>query len=241
MGTQFAGPTITTAQGLYDISSRQMHVLGELIHTNDGRGFRYALAGGTTLVSGKLQQASAEDTSNLQNLAAAATAVGDTQIVFTTSTTVAANLLVGGTVGVTVTPGVGKVYRIKGNTATSAAASLTVTLDDPIQVAGNTSSRYDIVLNPYASVIVNPTVATSAPVGVAVCPITTLQYGWLQVAGHCVVLADGTITVGTAVDASNGTAGAVEAHAEAGVQATVGTALTGGATTEYSFIKLDLL
>lgn len=239
MSTQLSGPVTTAAQGIYDSSSNQNHVLGETIFTNDGRAFRYCLAGGTTLVSGKLQQASAEDTTNYQNLTPAAAAIGDISITISTSTTVTANALVGGTVSITTSTGLGKIYRIKANTATSAAAGLVITLDDAIQVALTTSSRIDVIPNPYSGVIVNPTTASSTPVGVAVAPITNAQYGWLQVAGHAVCLADGTVTVGTTLVASNGTAGAVEAFA--GVQAVVGLAITGIATTEYGTIKLMLL
>lgn len=116
---------------------------------------------------------------------------------------------------------------------------MTLTLDDPILVALTTSSKIDL-LNPCSGVIVNPTTATSAPIGLAVYPVAAAEYGWVQTFGPGVCLADGTVVVGTSLDASNGTAGAVEAHAEAGVQATVGHALTGIATTEYGLIKVML-
>lgn len=227
---------LVTPQEIFTSSSTQGTDLGAFATSGDGRGFRYCLAGGTALVAGKLQQASAEDTSNYQNLAPSAAAAGATSVTITTSTTVAANALTGGFLQVTVTPGQGYSYGIKGNTATSGAAGLVITLSDAIQVALTTSSRIDVIPNPYASVIVNPTTATSSPVGVAVYPITAAQYGWVQTHGPANVLADGTVVVGTAVVASNGTAGAVEALT--GVQAPVGMALTGIATTEYGSIFL---
>lgn len=232
------GPQVV-GQQIFSTSSTQLHALGEVVQTNDGRTFRYALAGGTTLVPGKLQQAPAEVTAD-QNLTAVAAAVGDTTLVSTSTITVAANYYANGYALITVTPGQGYMYKIKGHAAFTAAAP-TFILEDAIQTTAlTTGSRIDLVSNPYSNVIVNPTTATSCPVGVAVYPITNAQYGWIQVAGVASVLADGTITVGTAVDASNGTAGAVEAHAEAGVQAQVGIAVTGGATTEYCAIRLDI-
>ena len=60
----------------------------------------------------------------------------------------------------------------------------------------------------------------------------------MQVSGPTVLLADGAVTVGTNLVASNGTAGAVEPAT--GVQAVVGTALTGIATTEYGAVFLQL-
>lgn len=237
MTTQLSGAVMVAAQGLFSSSANQMHNLGELIFSNDGRAYRYAKAGGTTLVQGKLQQAQAEATGN-QNLTAVAAAIGDTLISSTSTVTITANQFSGGFAIITVTPGEGYIYKIKSNAAYTAAAP-TLTLDEPLQVALTTSSRIDLVANPYSAVIVNPSTATSAPVGVAVYPITNAQYGWLQVGGVTSVLADGALVVGTAVVASNATAGAVEALT--GVQAIVGTAVTGVATTEYGAVKLNLI
>jgi len=79
---------------------------------------------------------------------------------------------------------------------------------------------------------------TGGVIGAAVDNITAASYGWLQTKGACALLADGTVTVGTSVVASNGTAGAVEAAT--GAQQIVGFALSGIATTEYGAIFLTL-
>jgi len=227
------GPQVV-AQGIFSSSSTQLHRLGELVHSNDGRAYRYCLAGGTTLVPGKLQQAKAETTAN-QDLTAVAAAIGDTTLVSTSTVTVTANQYAGGYAIITVTPGQGYQYLIKGHAAFTAAAP-TFTLDDKINIALTTSSRIDLVENPYSAVIVNPTTATSAPVGVAVYPVTNAEYGWLQVGGVATILSDGGSTVGTNVSASNATAGAVEAAVTA--QAAIGIAVSGVATTEYGAFKL---
>ncbi len=237
--TSLSGAIQVAGQALFSSSAYKAHNLGELVFTNDGRAFRYTKAGGTTLVPGKLQQASAEVTGD-QNLTAVAAAIGDVSIASTSTVTVTANQYAEGWAIITVTPGQGYQYKIKGHAAYSAAAP-TLALEDAILVALTTSSRIDLVANPYSAVIVNPATASSTPVGVAVYPVVNAEFGWVQVSGVATILADGTITVGTAVDASNGTAGAVEAHPEAGVQAPVGIAVTGGATTEYVAIKIDLI
>lgn len=239
MATQLTGSIQIAAQGLYDESSTALHNLGELVHSNDGRAFRYSKAGGTALVSGKLQQSSAEDTGT-QNLTAVAASVGDTTISASTTVTVTANEYAGGFAIITVTPGVGKIYKIKSHAAFTAAAP-TLTLEDPIQVALTTSSRIDLVRNPFDGVIVNPTTSTSSPVGVAVKAITAAYYGWLQVAGIANVLADGANAVGATLVASNGVAGAVEDAAAPNAQAFVGIAHMGAADTEYGAVKLMLL
>lgn len=224
-------------QELFTTSSTAGTDLGAFSTTGDGRYFRYVLAGGTTLVPGKLQQSTAEDTTNWQNLTPAAAAIGATSVTITTSTTNAANVFANGLMNVTVTPGQGYSYGVKSNAA-SAAGNLVVTLSDGIVVALTTSSRIDLIPNPYSNIVVNPATATGLPVGVAVYGVTNAQYGWIQTHGQCNVLADGTVVVGTALVASNATAGAVEALT--GVQAIVGLAITGIASTEYGSVFLTL-
>jgi hypothetical protein len=223
-------------QPIFSSSSTQLHNLGEKCITSDGRVYRYCKAGATALVPGKLQQASAETTAH-QDLACAAAAIGATSVTTTSTVTVTANEYAGGYLMVTVTPGQGYQYKIKSHPAATAAA-VTLTLEDPIEVALTTSSRVDLVRNPYSAVIVNPTTATSTPVGVAVYPVAASEFGWIQTGGVANILSDGGSTVGTAVVASNGTAGAVEALT--GTQAPVGIAVTGVATTEYGAFKLLL-
>lgn len=212
--------------------------IGAFVTTGDGRGFRYCLAGATTLVPGKLQQASAEDTTNFQNLTVAVSSVGATSIITTSTVTLTVNQLAGGFLTITsATTGAGYTYKIKGNTAATAAVT-TINLEDPIITATTGTVKIDMVPSPYSNVIVNPATASSAPIGVAVYPVTNAQYGFIQTHGPVSCLADGTITVGTLLCASNGTAGAVEAFA--GVQAPVALALTGIATTEYGLIYLTI-
>ncbi len=237
MSNFLSGPVIVAAQTLHSSSADQYHKLGELIFANDGRAFRYVKAGGTALVAGKLQQSSAEDT-GLQNLTAVAAAVGDLSIGASTTVTVTANEYAEGFVLVTVTPGVGKQYKVKGHTAYTAAAP-TFNLDESVVVALTTTSRLDLVRNPYSAVIVNPTTLTSSPIGVAVHAVTNAQFGWLQVAGIANILADGANAVGANLVASNGVAGAVEDAAAPGAQPLVGIAHTGAADTEYGAVKLQ--
>jgi len=231
--TQLTGPVQVVGQSLFSTSSTALHRLGETVFANNGNAYRYAKAGAVALVPGTLQQASAETTAH-QNLTAAAAAIGETSIVTSAITTTADQYLNGWLV-VTVTPGQGYQYEIKANTVGTSAAC-TLTLADPILVALTTSSRYDLVTNPNSGVVINPTTATSAPAGVSIYPVAIGEFGWLQVGGVANVLADGTVTVGTSLVASNATAGAVEAFT--GVQAIVGLAVTGIATTQYGAVKL---
>jgi len=234
MSTQLTGNIIVAAQGLFEEKSTSLHNLGELVYTNDGRSYRYVKAGVTALVAGKLQQAPAEDTSD-QDITPTAAAIGDITVLTSSTMTVTANQYANGWMIVTVTPGVGIQYKIKSHVAYTAAAA-TFTLEDPLQTTLTTTSRVDFVANPYNGVVVNPTTATSAPVGVAVKAITAAYFGWLQVGGVATILSDAGSTVGTNVSASNATPGAVEAAVTA--QGAIGVAVTGVATTEYGAFKL---
>ena len=236
MATQLSSTPAAIAQPLFSSSSVAMHGLGEKCFSPDGRAFRYCKAGGTALVPGKLQQAPAEVTGD-QNLAVAAAAIGATTVTTTSTVTVTANQYAGGWVMVAITAGVGYQYKIKSHPAATSAV-VTLTLEDPLNVALDTNSRIDLVANPYGGVVVNPTTATSAPIGAAVYPIAIGEFGWLQVEGPCCILNDGGSTVGTNVSASNGTAGAVEAAVTA--QAACGYAMTGIATTDYGAIFLTI-
>lgn len=240
MSNFLSGPVQVAAQTLHSSSADQYHNLGELVFSNDGRAYRYCKAGGTALVAGNLQQSQAEDT-DTQNMTAVAAAVGDVSIASTTTVTVTANEYAEGFMLVTVTPGVGRQYKIKGHIAYTAAAP-TFNLAEEVKVALTTTSRLDAMANPFNAVIIAPTTYTSSVAGVAVHPIVASEFGWLQVGGVANVLADGALVVGEPVIRSNGVAGAVEPTTTTfTVQGFVGYAKTGVATTEYGAVDLKLI
>ena len=206
------------------------HDLGAVMAADNNRRFVYVLNGAVAMVRGSMMQAAAEDTAD-QALAVAAAAVGATSIVTTTTVTVTANQYAGGFVVVSVTPGLGQVFKIKSHPAATAAV-VTLTLEDPIQVALTTDSRIDLVASPYSGVVITPATLTGCPVGVAVNAISANQYGWLQTWGPSPVIADagGAITVDDALSTSNGTSGCVEVGVAG--QPNVGYALSGIAAGE---------
>lgn len=238
MATNLSHNAVAAPYGIFASSTTQELPLGTRFVDQSGNAYRYVKAGGTALVVGTLLQAAAEAT-NHQNLTAPASAIGVTSVAVTLGATAAtANQYAEGWMVITVTPGVGYKYRISSHPAADASASLTVTLDDAIQIALTSSSRIDLLRNPYNAVIVYPTTATGAAVGVAVYPIAASSFGFIQSSGSAVILSDGGSTVGTNVSASNATAGSVEAAVTA--QAFVGVAMTGVATTEYGSFLIHL-
>lgn len=237
MASQLTGAVNVAAQGIYSESSTQLHGIGELVHTNDGRKFRYAKVGGTALAAGKLYQSRAEDTTNFQNLTAAVNSAGDTTVTTTSTVTLTANQLAGGFLTIeSATTGAGFTYKIKSHPAATAAV-VTFTLEDPIVVATTGTVNIDVHPNPYDAVIIAPTTSSSVQAGFAVYNVTAAYYGWLCTHGPTAALAQGTIVVGDNVcPAETTTAGAIGPKADATLSQVVGTAMTGIASTDYGLI-----
>ena len=234
---------MVAGQGIYDSESTAVHGIGEYIMTNDGRGYRYCKAGGTALVVGKIQQAKAEDTSNEQEVTITNAAVGDTTIVSTDSVTLAADLLAGGFLIVSEgTLGVGQMYKLKGNSAATAAV-VTFKLEDneTVRVATTGTCKVDVKVNPYMSIIVAPTTQTSCIVGAAQFAIVASEFGWVQTHGVCAILAQGTVVVGDGlVPANTTTTGTVVSRADASLEASIGYALHGAASTDFALCMLTI-
>lgn len=214
--------------------------LGARAVDNAGNSYRFCQAGASALVPGKLQQASAQ-IANHQNMAVTTAAIGATSVTVALGNTAAtANQYAGGWLVITTSTGAGYRYLISNHPAADASASLVLTLSDALLTTTVTATtKADLIANPFSGVILNPSAASSCPVGVAsLSAITASYFGWIQSAGICNVLADGAVTVGTQLVASNATAGAVEALT--GVQAIVGCAVTDIDTTQYGAVNLQL-
>lgn len=201
-------------QDLFSSASTAGTDLGAYATTGDGRGFRYCLAGSVTLVVGKLQAATNQDTA-LQNLSVSNAAAAATSVSITSSIIVTANQLAGGLMTVRSGGGQGYTYRIKGNQAASSTAG-TLTLEDALIVALTSTPVIDLTLNAYSNVLINPATATATPIGVAIYPITNAQYGWIQTKGAIAVLQDQATTVGFQQAPSASVAGAVSPVPAAG-------------------------
>lgn len=227
----------TVAQGIFSESSLQLHRIGDMTHTNDGRKFRYCKVGDTALVPGKLYQAPAEDTTNFQNLTVTAPTAGDTSIVTTSTVTLTVNQLAGGFLVIeSATTNAGQLLRIASHAAATAAV-VTIVLDDPVLYTPTGTVQIDMHPHPYNGVIVTPTTTTSTPVGFAVYKVTAEYYGWLCTHGPTSALAQGTVTVGDGVIAAETTTtGAVVSQGNDTHDAEVAYALTGIASGDYGIV-----
>jgi len=242
MSAQLTSDPQGIGQPLYTSSSTQAHALGERAVTSDGRVFRYAKAGGTSLVAGNFIQSPAQ-LANHQNIAVAAAAIGATQITVTLGATAAtAGQYAGGQAVVTITPGLGQAINILSHPAADASATLVLTLAEPLRVALTSSTRIDLCPNPYNGVIQVPvTTLTGSVVGVATYIITNGEFGWLQREGLCGALIAGTPGVGLGVGFPTSAAGAavIDDAATAGF-VTVGTMMSTGGNGENNGVFLAL-
>lgn len=234
---------LVTPQELFVSSTTQGTDLGAQATTGDGRIYRYFLNGAVAAVPGKVYQGPAQDATNQTpsgGLGVAASAAGSYTVTLTDSLTLAANLLAGGYMSVAVTPGQGYLYKIKSNTAVAAATGCVVTLEDPIQVALNTSSKVLVNLSPYNGAVVAPGTVTGTIIGVPVAATPIANYGWMQTHGPASCLVTGTFaTAGLAVGMLvGGTIGSL-APAIAGTNV-LGYTMTIAATGQYALVNLTI-
>lgn len=242
------GPSFLSYIDLYgsDTTIPSGMYIGAKAYGDGGKIFRYALAGGSALVKGNLLQTKAEDTQfeNMSVLAASIASAGSVQTVTVTNgtTTVAAHDFDGGSLSVYTTPDGGSEYTILGHTTGGSGASLTVTLDRPLQAAWTTATKVNMKPNPWSAVIQAPaTTQTGIPVGVAIYAIPASAYGWVQTHGQCAVLSDGsTFAVGSEVGTPSGTAGCVTVYAAGTTHAKVGSVQQAAASGHWISVFLQI-
>lgn len=220
---------------------------GQIVWDNKtGKAYRYALAG-ATLVTGNLLQASAQDTTYENMAVGTAGAVGDYSLQITNGTaTITAAQFVGGTINVYTagTVAVGDEYTIVGITGTlTTGGALTVAIDRPLRYAYTTSAKVNMKRSPWSGLIQAPaSTQTEMAVGVAIYPISSGQYGWVQTHGICSVLSDGsTFAVGSDVGTPSGTAGCVTVFAAGTTHQRVGVARQAAASAHCitAFLQID--
>ncbi len=187
---------------------------GTQLLLQDGRKYRFAIAGASPLVIGDMIQAAANVANHVDTTAAANAA--DARTLTTTLGATAATLdqYFQGYGIISVTPGAGQVYVFDTTPVVASAGSFVGTLaaGHAIRVALTTTSRVDLIKNPYDNVIQSPvTTATGVAVGVAVTAIAASAFGWLQTRGITAILTSGTVLLGAEVIVPSLAAGSVNA------------------------------
>ena len=214
---------------------------GTQLEMQDGRAYRFAMAGGTLIVIGDLLQSPANVADDVGRTGIAA-ALGARSPTLTTGSAVTANEYSEGFFVVSVDPGKG-LYAIDNHLAGTTAVAYNLAAGHAIRVAAlTTTSRVDLIRNPYKGVIQAPaTTPTAAPAGVAVSAIAaTTGCGWVQTKGLAAVLTSGSLIIGNRAVASIG-AGAVGPQAGAGLaiaEIDIGTVQRVAASGAWSTIRL---
>ena len=228
-------------QGLYEISSTEKEMVGTLRMDLWGNKYRYAKAGATALAAGKLTVAADMDTDVENEDVASNAAIGDRTVHLTiTSTTIAENYFRGGVLIVNDATGEGHRYPIIYSSAVSAGTAITVTLDDPLQVALVAgTSECTLLASPWMSVVISATDQADFPTGVPMKAVTANYYFWCQTRGDVAVLADEAAAKGAMLTIGSSVAGAVEA-VDAVAEPNVGIAREALTDEEYGLAYLTI-
>ena len=224
-----------------ETSSTKQHVLGTKYEDEYGRIYRYARAGATALDPGKLAVNADSDADGTNKTVARTYAAGATEIIVDAGGAVAADAFADGTLTVNDATGEGVTVEVSGNTVTTGAAEMTVTLKEPIPVALTIDvSEVTLQKSPWDAVVISATDQADMPVGVPNVTVTADYYCWLQTRGSCAVLWDEAVAKGLALTIGTGVAGAVEA-ADAAGEPVLGVAQMAGVDTEYqpAFLSID--
>lgn len=232
-----------TNQDARTVSATQLHKLGSVAETADGRVFRYASAGAVNLAAGLVNVTPAKVANHTNVAVAAAAAVGTRQVQVTlgaTATTV--GQYDGGYLVVIDVAGQGCAYRIAGTPVIGSAGTGTIQLEEAIATALTTSSKVSLVPPLHGQSIVHPgSASTFFANGSNNVAVTALNFYWSQTQGVASLLSDGVIAKGTgAILTTNAIAGALITEAAASITQRVGIAPEATVDTKYYPIYLAL-
>jgi len=234
------------SHGIYEQSSTiKNEILGEYRLTRDGRGWRYGRAI-KALTTGKMTYATQQNAAHLNEAILAAVAIGEhtLDLTITTGGVLEEDELRGGYFQIQHGTGQGQNLLIAGNTTLAVGgATIQIALDDPIQIALDTTSKYSLIRSPWFDVTMHTTDENFAT-GVPAIPVTLDYYAWFQTHGVCNVLDLNSIAVGCTCILS-ATEGAIATVADTAIDADVpivGTKFAAaGTSTEYGpvFLQID--
>jgi hypothetical protein len=248
MGKYFAeqNPKLPANVDLYSESSTQQCPLGTTIQLADGRRFVYFKNSANAQAIATLMQGPAPVAAHLNLAVQAAAAIGATTVKVTNATTaITANQYAEGFLHIDAPAGSvggGQTFKIKSHDA-DATTSGTVTFElyDAVRVALTTASKATLRYHPCGGVIIHPTSVSSIAVGETIMAMTASYYGWLQVAGPCACLINGTVVIGSGVIPDGaGVAGAVIPLAETSITPEIGRVLSVNADDTYALIHLAI-
>lgn len=231
-----------TESQIHEVGTRQLHPLGTVGVSQDGKKYRYVKAGGA-IAAGKIAAVPPNVANHIDRAPGANVAVGATELtVAIGATAVAQDDYAGGTLIVEDGSGEGQTFRVLGNTASAGSTSITVKLATPVKTAlvASADSKVSLFPSKYNGVVASATVAFRR-VGVPNVAFASGEYGWVQTSGDCAVLIDGSAVAIADPVIPGSVAGSVAGIGTAAVtDQIVGYARQAGTDTEYQLIDLQL-
>ena len=198
---------VLTAGAEKVFSTRKTTILGAIAETPDGRVFRYALNGGTSIAGARLVQSAVSIGSSVHTgglimstvahggdaIASGGTTVS---LIMVTTNVSSANMYADGYLHIDTPPGSG-VYLIKGHASGASATAVSFELygGDKLKDALSTVSRFGLRRNPYSDVVIAAATPTGPIIGVTPTEIPASNYFWLQTGGFGSLHADTLTTV----------------------------------------------
>jgi hypothetical protein len=236
------GPGVNIDPQLDDHSTQRYPLGTRLVYGE--RWFRYVLVGGSVLVAGNTIGAKAVIGGHTDKAVNTAAKGATSLLVTPSATAITANEYRDGYVNVNDDTGEAYALQILSHLAeSSGSAEFTVNLIDPVPVAFAAATTVTLVQSPWGEVIqVAVTTRIGQIVGVAVCPVTAAQFGWVQTHGPCSVLTAGTVVIGNDVVVPTGAAGAMgpRTTALAVKEQVIGRCMTVNASGEHSMVYLTI-
>ena len=234
---------------VWETSSTQQYELGTRYVLPDGRAYRYAQAGAAALAPGELQQSAvfggSSATVQTDIAVQAAAAVGEKAISVTLATDAATlNQYAGGWLCVSDAAGQGQLFSVASNAVATAGGTCVIQVNEPVTVALTTSSKAQLMTNPYKLIIAAPvTTPSGLPVGVPNVDVAINYFGWIQTWGPCCCLVKTALLMGTSVIqdvAAAGSVGVQTAGAASLVQPQIGIGGLVTATTDSGIVFLTI-
>jgi hypothetical protein len=235
----FTGPTFITQFDPFHKSTVKEHAFGQKAETQDGRIFRYGKSG-EAITIGALTLSPAIDATLINCAVSAVAAIGATSISFTNAaTTATANEYAEGYAIISYGTGYGQILKVASHAALTSGGASVVYLEDPIVTALDTTSKVELVHNPYNGFMMTANSVT-VPAGGALIAMDSGDYGWLQTRGIFPGTADGTVTAGYQIMADASTAGDIDLVGTATQQYIVGNAIKATASGYWHPIWLHI-
>lgn len=231
-----------TNQDARTVSTTQLHKLGTVAETAEGRVFRYASAGATNLAAGLVNITPAKVANHTTQSVSIAAPVGQRFVSVTIgNTATTAGQYDGGYLAVKDAAGVGCVYRVAGTPVILGSGTGVIQLEEGIATALTTSSKISLV-PPVWGLSVVSTGASAALFcnGTNNVAVLATNFYWSQTAGMASVLADGITAKGTGAVLSASVAGAIATEASGTLTQRVATAPEATIDAKYDPVFLTL-